>query len=206
MSINFTYFDLGGVVIKDFSASQKWDDLKKSLGVTKHNESTFAEIWQRYQQELCLDRDVDSLMPILETKLGTTYPNNFSILDEFVNRFEANPYINQVLHLAAQKGKVGLLTNAYPRMLNSVYEKKLMPLFEFEPIIDSSVVRLQKPDSAIFEFATKKADLQPANILFIDNTQTHLDAAQKIGWQTYWFDSSNYENSCQKLANFFRAH
>lgn len=206
MSINFTYFDLGGVVIKDFSASQKWDDLKKSLGVTKHNESTFAEIWQRYQQELCLDRDVDSLMPILETKLGTTYPNNFSILNEFVNRFEANPYINPVLHLAAKRGKVGLLTNAYPRMLNSVYEKKLMPLFEFEPIIDSSVVQLQKPDSAIFEFATKAAVVPPENILFIDNTEGHLTAAQQLGWQTYWFDSSDYVNSCHKLAEFLHTH
>ena len=144
MNTIFTFFDVGGVVIKDFSASDKWQDLKQALGVTPTNTEQFDQIWQHYQSRICIDFDVDPLAPILNKELHLKLSPNFSILNEFINRFEANEYIQSVLTAATQKGGVGLLTNMYPRMLQKITESNLLPTFTFQPIIDSSEVGLQK--------------------------------------------------------------
>lgn len=34
--IKFVYFDIGGVVVKDFSGNNKWNEMKKFMGVKKN--------------------------------------------------------------------------------------------------------------------------------------------------------------------------
>ncbi len=202
MNTIFTFFDVGGVVIKDFSTSDKWQELKQALGVTPANTEGFDQIWQQHQSRICVDFDVDALVPILNKELHLKLSPNFSILNEFINRFEANEYIQSVLTAATQKGGVGLLTNMYPRMLQKITESNLLPTFTFQLIIDSSEVGLQKPDSNIFMLAEKLSGVEGAQILFVDNTQIHLDAAKERGWQTYFFDSSDYQKSSKDLWAF----
>ena len=78
--ISFVYFDLGGVVIQDFSGTNKWEELKKELGVTKKNYEDFEKLWSQYHDEINIDRDVDSLIPIFNKELGLKIPNNYSLL------------------------------------------------------------------------------------------------------------------------------
>ena len=87
--ISFVYFDLGGVVIKDFSGTNKWEELKKELGVTEKKHENFGRLWSQYHNEINIDRDVDSLVPIFNKELGLKIPNSYSLLtDGFVNRFK----------------------------------------------------------------------------------------------------------------------
>lgn len=46
--IKFVYFDIGGVVIEDFSGNKKWEELKQELGVSSDKFAEFDELYNKY--------------------------------------------------------------------------------------------------------------------------------------------------------------
>lgn len=200
--IKFVYFDIGGVTIKDFSDSNKWRELQKSLGVPLEKADMFLTVWNRHKNRECIDYDVDDTLPELQKELGLSIPNTVSILQGFIDRFEKNKSIWPVIELIRKKVRFGLLTNMYPRMLSKIEEKNLLPPVKWDLIIDSSVVKLQKPDPKIFTYAQKKTGVNGNEILFIDNQEKHLKAAQKCGWQTFHYESADYEKSSEELEEY----
>jgi len=52
---------------------------------------------------------------------------------------------------------------------------------DFHPIIYSHEVGLAKPDPAIYELAWTLIGVAPEEMIFIDDTQGHLDAAARLG-------------------------
>src|SRR3989344_3254109 len=83
--IKFVYFDVGGVVVKDFSGTNKWNELKNGMGIKPNQEVVFDEIFDIYEPEVCIGRDVETLIPLLNTKLYLSLPENYSFLLDFVN-------------------------------------------------------------------------------------------------------------------------
>jgi FMN phosphatase YigB (HAD superfamily) len=199
MATKFIYFDLGGVVISDFSGTNKWGELKQGLGLTPVQYEEFDKFFDEYEPQVCTGLDIETLVPKLKEKFNLTLPENYSFMMDFVNRFEKNEFINAVLSKADEKYPIGLLTNIYPYMLNAIIEKGLMPSVNWEVLIDSSIVKLRKPQKEIFELATEKACVNKNEILFVENGQKHIDAAKKFGWQTFLYDSSNPQKSSEKL-------
>lgn len=204
--ISFIYFDLGGVVIKDFSASDKWDLMLTDLGISGHQRQAFDVLWQEHAPWLCVDKDVDDLIPLMQSQLGLNLPPHYSMLNDFISHFEPNHSLWSLVASLQLKVKLGLLTNVYPRMFMKIKAAHLLPPIKWDDIIDSSVVKLQKPDPKIFELAQKQAQVPAQDILFIDNTQEHLYAAQTLGWQTFFYDSSNYEKSSHKLNRYIQVN
>ena len=98
--ISFIYFDVGGVVIKDYSGSNKWEEMKRGLGVTKELEQQFEDIWNRYKDIICIDLDVEFLVPILRKELGLKIDQNYSMISDFVSRYEPNPSIWHTIEYA----------------------------------------------------------------------------------------------------------
>lgn len=200
----FIYFDIGGVLVKDFSRSNKWEEMKSGMGITPEISDKFEQIWDQYTQErVCLDYDVDNLIPILEKQFGLDFPQNYSILQDFVDRFERNDGIWSIVNLVKEKSHIGLLTNMYPRMLVKIHEANLLDEIDWDVVIDSSEVGYQKPEKEIFEFAQSQAGVESNQILFIDNTRTHLQSASTLGWQTLHYDSCDYEESNIEIGKQF---
>ncbi len=197
--IKFVYFDVGGVAILDFSGTQKWEELKRDIGVTNENKEVFTEVWNRYKERVCLDVDVDSLLPILTKEVGLHFSEGYSLLQDFVDRFEANPFIVPVITKAQSTSKIGLLTNMYPRMFDAIQEHGILPDIQWDTIIDSSVVGFQKPDGKFFEIAEKAAGVARDSILYVENSLEHVNAAKEFGWQTFLYDSKNPKESSEKL-------
>lgn len=201
----FIYFDLGGVLIQDFSSGRKGLDMLQQLGIEPAEAPRFRDLWaQHAAPRVNIDYDADKFHRVIEQDLGVPIPEKYSLLQHgFVDRFEPNPSIGPVLIGLIGRVNLGLLTNMYPRMLDAIKAKKgLMPTILWDVVIDSSEVGLQKPDRAIFELATEEADKPKDQILFIDNTVENLDAATSYGWQTYWYDSADYEKSSKRLADY----
>lgn len=199
MKTKFVYFDVGGVLLLDYSGTSKWVEMKRDLGVTTDLDEKFDEVWKRYWSRVCIDCDVDNILSDFEKEVGIIIPENYSMLVDFVNRFEANDSIWSLAHAVKEKYKTGLLTNQYPRMLNLIKEKNLMPDVDWDVVIDSSVVGHQKPEQAIFELAEEKANHHPNEILFIDNSLEHLEGANKKGWKTFLYNLQNVEESNKQL-------
>jgi HAD superfamily hydrolase (TIGR01509 family) len=202
--ISFVYFDLGGVVEKDFSASNKWDQLMEELQIDVAYKDVFTDFWRDGERANCTTRDVDTLLPLMREKFGAKIPHNYSLLEGFVKRFEKNESIWPVLETIHKTTPIGLLTNQYVRMFEETKKRDILPPNrEWNIIIDSTEVGLIKPDKEIYILAQEKAGVPNNEILFIDNHQFNLDPAKKLGWQTYLYDSAYYEDSSKDLAAFW---
>ena len=198
----FIYFDLGGVLIKDFSSSDKGLNMLQDLGIDAVDAPRFRKLWADHAAaQVNIDYDADNFHRVIEKAFGIEIPASYSLLQHgFVDRFEPNPSIVPVLDRLENSVGLGLLTNMYPRMLKAIKAKQgLMPMVLWDVVIDSSEVKMQKPDMSIFEHATILARKPKEQILFIDNTHEHIDAAARFGWQTYYYDSAHYEDSSKAL-------
>lgn len=201
--ISFIYFDVGGVAMLDFSGTNKWEELKKEMGVNEDNNAAWEHVWSRYKNKVCLDCDVDSLVPLFRSEVGLDLPENYSLLNSFIKRFTVNTSIWPVVDAVAKKYRIGLLTNMYPRMLSTLFEQKLIPPKEkWEIILDSSEIGFQKPDKRLYEIAQQVSGVKNEEILFIENSLEHLQAAQDFGWQTFAYDSQTPNESSRELMNF----
>jgi HAD superfamily hydrolase (TIGR01509 family) len=201
----FVYFDLGGVLIKDFSTGDKGAEMLKQLGVSPSDAPRFRELWAKHAApRVNIDYGADEFHAIIEQEFGVQIPENYSLLQHgFVDRFEPNPSIESALDMLKNRVELGLLTNMYPQMLKAIKAKRgLMPTVSWDVVIDSSEVKLQKPELAIFECATNMAGKPKEQILFIDNTEGHLDAAAAYGWRTYYYNSADYERSSEQLGKY----
>lgn len=203
MQYNFIYFDVGGVIIGDFSKTNKWNDLKKSLGVPQPLFDEFDSLWSQYETAICTGRDVEELIPIINNELELEITVNLSLLDEFVTRFDKNDSIVTAIQAAKNcSNGIGLLTNMYTGMFAKIQQAALLPDFEFDQIVDSSVEGTLKPKADFFSIAAERAQCNPENILFIDNSEMHTNAAQELGWNVFLYDSGSYELSTKKLVSF----
>jgi len=87
-------------------------------------------------------------------------------------------------------------------MMDEAMAKKLFPPVIWDSIIDSTKVGCRKPMPEIYDIAEQKAGVAASEILFIDNREKNLVPARARGWQTYLYDSKDYNTSNQKLADF----
>ena len=203
--ISFVYLDVGGVVIDDFSGNNKWQELQHELGIEASKAKDFKKLWKQYESELCIGRDVETLVPILAKELGLRLPKDYSLLTGLVSRFYANPGIWPIIERLKLQTPVGLLTNMYPRMFAAIEQAHILPDIQWDVVVDSSLERLQKPDRKLFELAEKKAAVPHHEILFVDNTLEHIQAAKAFGWQTLLYNASNHQAAVQELDEFLEA-
>lgn len=200
--MKFIYFDVGGVLNKDFSASHKWDLLTNEWNISKSVKEKVGDLFNMFEKEACVGRDVDDFLLIMNKKFGTKFPKNYSLNENFVNLFYKNEGIIKIINQIKSKYKLGLLTNMYPKMLDLIRNKNLIPNIDWRVIIDSSVEKCRKPEMEIYKIAQEKAGVKANEILFIDNKKENLENPKKLGWQTYWFNSSSYEQSNKELERF----
>ncbi len=203
--IKFVYFDIGGVVILDFSETDEFIKMRRAMGVTPEKDALFDEIWQHTRNRINIDVDVDTLQPVFEKELGITLPKSYSMLSDFVRRFKVNSSIWPVMNEIHRKCKVGLLTNMYPRMLGEIQRSGIFPKDHWDAIVDSSVVGYQKPQREIFEIAQKSAFVSAEEILFIDNQAKNTEAASKLGWNAFLYDTKDPKQASADLLNFFNS-
>ena len=67
--------------------------------------------------------------------------------------------------------------------------RSLLPVDElFDAVVDSSQVRLRKPDPAIFLLTCERLGLAPEDCLFVDDLRCNVDAATELGMTTIQCD------------------
>jgi len=180
--IKFIYFDIGGVLVKDFSSTHKWRELKRSIGIGTEQDEAFDKFFANYESEICVNKDIETLLPLITKEFGLSFSKNYSFLRDFVNRFDKNESIVPVINSIRKDIKLGLLSNMYPDMLNLIKENKLMPDIKWNVIIDSSVEGMLKPEKRIYKLAQKRAGVNPNRMLYVENRKTNTE----VKWQKRW--------------------
>jgi FMN phosphatase YigB (HAD superfamily) len=203
---SFIYFDVGGVVIKDFSDSDKFTLLQQDIGINPSNQQLFDQMWQSHRDSIAIDYDIDNYLPFLREKINLNLPLNYSLLQDFVDRFEQNLTVWPIIKKLKQKYRLGLITNQYPRMFNKIQEANLLPEIKWDVIVDSSKVKAKKPDLNFYEIAADRAKVTSTEILLIDNKPEFLEPPKSLGWQTFYYGSADYQKSSQQLNQFLHDH
>ncbi len=198
--IKFVYFDVGGVAILDFSKTNKWQEMTQALGVNESNRKRFDEIFNEFEPEICVSKkSLDGFAEVVKSKLGMSLPAGYSMLDDFVNRFEVNSSLHPILNKLSKQYSLGLLTNMYPEMLDRIKERGILPAIKWDVVIDSSIVGFRKPQDEIYKLAEEKSGFGAGKILFVENSAMHIEAAKKRGWQTLLYDPSDISGSNKRL-------
>lgn len=92
-NIKHVYFDVGGVALLDYSGTDKWTQMKRDLGVSENQDKIFDTVWKKYRNRICIDCDVDTIVSDFESALETKFSDDYSMLEDFVNRFERNTFM-----------------------------------------------------------------------------------------------------------------
>jgi FMN phosphatase YigB (HAD superfamily) len=201
--ISFVYFDVGGVVVKDFSGNDKWAKMKHDLGLRPKDEEEFDRLYDEYEKEVCVGRDIDSLVPLIRKRFNLNLPGDYSMQEYFLDRFEKNEFILPIIEKIKKDCRIGLLTNMYPDMLSGIKKRGIMPEINWDIIIDSTIEKCRKPDLAIFKLAEERSSTKKENILFIDNRLKNIAVARNFGWKTFFYDSTNHKKSCSDLMDYY---
>ncbi len=198
-SIKFIYFDIGGVLIQDFSKTNKWQELLDDLGLVGEIRQTFTNIFMSFEHDICAGNDIGKFVMRAEKELNVVFPENYDMTAAIVAKFESNPEFWSFVRRCRERFQTGLLTNMYIDMLNQIHERELMPRVEWNVVVDSSIVKASKPNEKIFEVAESRVTCKPEEILFIENTQRHVDVATARGWQTFLYNIREKEKMNQEL-------
>lgn len=202
--INFIYFDVGGVAILDFSKTNKWQEMMEDLHVTgESKQHIFIEHFRKAEADLCTGKKTsDQVLDAIISDTGIQLPLGYSALDDFVNRFEKNDGMSELIADVSNKYRVGLLTNMFTGMLDKIKQAELLPQVEWGTIVDSSIVGVRKPEEAIYMHAESTAGVAASEIFFIDNAPENIEAAHKRGWQTFLYDPGAAAESNAQLQKY----
>jgi FMN phosphatase YigB (HAD superfamily) len=203
--ITFIYFDVGGVLVFDFSKSNKFSEMLNEIGIKPEYIPDAIEAWDMFEEDFCTGKDTEIMKQMYTEKFGVHFSPDYTFIKDFADRFAINTSIRPIVEKVRSIGRIGLLTNMYTGMLSELMARGMVEKNIWDVINDSSVIGVAKPHRDIFVCATANADVKPEAILFVENTQRHIDAAKEYGWQTFLYDPVNYEQSNRKLLELIEA-
>jgi epoxide hydrolase-like predicted phosphatase len=105
-----------------------------------------------------------------------------------VQRFKINQKLLDLCWSLQSKGLVvGALSNTIRDHAEYLAAKGVYQ--PFKPLLLSCEVGLRKPDPAIYKLCIQKVGKAAKDCLFVDDSQTNIDAAKKAGMQTHLYSN-----------------
>lgn len=205
--VKYIYFDVGGVVVLDYSKTDRWNKMLSDLWMNKNQKEIFEVFFREYETRICTWKvTTEDFIKDIQSKTDIKFPKGYSMLEDFVNRFESNTSLVSLLETLSRSFELWLLTNMYPWMLGLIKNHSLLPNVWWKNVVDSSVVWFAKPDRDIFLIAESECWYSSNEILFVENTIKHIDAAKSLGWQTCLYDPSDIKTSNNNLLGILNIH
>lgn len=189
--VSFVYFDVNGCLIK--AAQRAFTLLAERTGALPDViESTY---WH-YNDAVC--RGAMSISDF-DTAMAKRLDAMVDWQSVYLDAVEPITEMQEILRRTAEQYPVGLLTNIMPGFLSAMFSRGLLPDLNYAAIIDSSEVGEIKPAPKIFEIAQERAGRPASEILFIDDTRSNLQTAERLGWHVLQFDASALQESLDKI-------
>ncbi len=196
MKTKVIFFDLGGVLftngskafVKYLVEKSGFDEekVKDLMSGTLGNDYRVGKIsreefWNRLLSELSIDEHMDTL--------EARWENGYKLIKE----------TKAIIKKLSKKYRVYFLSDNIKSRADRL-QKKYKFLSLFEDGIFSHEVGVRKPHPKIYEVALAKAGVAPKESLFIDDKESSLVPARKMGMQTILFKSpEGLQEELQKL-------
>lgn len=100
--------------------------------------------------------------------------------------------------------RLAAFTNNWLGITSTIWRKKL-EFSLFEVVVDSSEEKIRKPDIEIYRIVEKRIRAKGHQILFIDDSEANILAANEIGWNSFLFNSRSDKGltSCAHIRHDF---
>ncbi|CAD6192160.1 unnamed protein product [Caenorhabditis auriculariae] len=109
------------------------------------------------------------------------------------------PMLETVKKVREKGLKTGLLTNNMFLDKDGVKSRLIIDTAHFDVLIESCVEKVMKPQPEIYKMMEDRLGLAPNQILFLDDLQVNLDAAEARGWHTILVEPFDVAPAVQKL-------
>ncbi len=200
--IKFVYFDVGGVILH---FKHQFEELERIHGVDKEKAH---EVWIRHIENLVLGKEEQS--EVWRAICEETNSRHLLGLEWDKFRVGLNKPVESIHDLIAELEKsnigIGLLSNAEKGIIRLNILKGTIPNAKYRHIVDSSEIRMKKPDRVIFEYAQSLIKVPKERVLLVDDLEKNCEAARDFGWQAVQFDEDNPSKSVADIRKLLDIH
>lgn len=167
-------FDFFGVICPDLY----WAWLKDNVSDWK----TEKDFYQRLSNQLDLGQiSTEEFSRTLSDKSGIA---SGQILPQIHSYIVIDQEILAYIKTLKKKYKLGLLSNSRASIIEKIINENGASEL-FDAIVISEEVGFIKPQKEIFEIALKELGVKPNEALFIDDRQSNVEGAEKLGISSF---------------------
>lgn len=186
--ITFVYMDINGTLVRFFNKA--FVDVARRCGEPTDIVETI--FWRHHDAVATGSISFEQFDSIMGKELSLPH---FKWEEYYLENVETMPGVNDLVRWIAQYYEIGIFSNSFPGVIEKLLAKKTIPDVKYTAVIDSSKVGLVKPDPQIYQKALQLANVEPREILLIDNERPNLKSADTAGWHGLYFDETDPEDS-----------
>ena len=197
--IKCIFFDIGGVLMDHITA---FNTLSRQHNIPEQESLTFFRshaddidsgtlTWANFEELYC-----EKFHPSIHFKL------NF--LESFVRNIRIIQQSHDLIYELKEHYNVGILSNMSEDFFQLVKEQNLIPNIHYIAVVISGTIGSIKPEKKLFEYAQNKVNTLPDELLFIDDKEMNVKAAQSYGWNSYQFNTTNPTDSVEMIKRNLR--
>lgn len=184
--MRWVVFDLGGVVVR---VASSWQECAVRAQISFHDRPELADpviqfsALRDYQAgRIELDGFLANLGAFLGCPPADAAKAHGAML---VNEYEG--LSDLAAQIRADGGMLSCLSNTNePHVEVMLTDPRFATVGGFDKHLFSHLVRLEKPDPAIYHWACETLEAGPSEIIFFDDSEPNIRAAQELGWAAYW--------------------
>ncbi len=121
--------------------------------------------------------------------------------DSIIKTFPIDTRMVNLLKILKGNYTLVMMSNQIEDWLESEIDKNNLRNL-FDHFLNSYQVKIQKPDTKIFDLALKQTNSKPVETLFIDDSEKNIIAAKNLGIKTIQF--RNFEQFYKELESFIK--
>lgn len=172
-------FDFAGVIGTD----GYWVWLREYVKDIENKREFFQKLSEKADKGLITEQAfISSISNVSGRPSNTVWP-------EIFQRILINHQLIHVIQKLKKNYKIGLLSNFVYEWLDHLLIHHNLYQY-FNEVIISAKQRMIKPEPEIFHEMLKRLGVKPAETIFIDDRQIHVDAANKLGIKSLLFTST----------------
>ncbi len=195
--ISFVYFDIGGVLVHTESSFLQPLSLRLNRPLDH-----VRQVYHTYMRVACRGMlSLEDLQWLLILRLNVRYraEKRRKLFKHWVDDMKPATEAQQLATEVANSYPVGLLTDTVDGWVEQMRDKGILPELPWKVTIKSNEIGFLKPEKEVFEIATKKANVPPNEILFIDDRKQNVRGAREFGWQAEWYNELNQNASVARI-------
>ena len=191
--IKAVFWDFGGVIttspFDSFNIYEKKHNLPKDLIRTINSTNPDNNAWAKLERNEIDQEEFNLLFANESKKLGHSIAGKEVLT---LLKGQIRPEMVEALRNIKNKLVQGCLTNNIQSMEDQHLEKgysaisgahqEIMKLFDF--VFESSKENVRKPDPKFYKLACKRGEVDPSEVIFLDDLGINLKPAKALGMRT----------------------